>query len=636
MASAGTPTLQYGYPTPGPQDPTGQTVMESEFFLSNEQWENARGNNSYDLVIIGTGFCGLAVATRALEINPATRILMIERGTFFLPEHFQNLPPATAGTLRGMSETFPWTLAHETATGKDGLVRWSHGMVPFLGGRSTVWSAWCPVPNREEMKGWPDETIKAAEDQMLKASELLNVQSVSDVDSNRTAEVLRLCNITSPVYGTLQAHLDRLLKGELVKTVGSIYRVEPAPIASASNNGVDFHKFSTPGPLLELATKNNVDIVTGCAVRRIVRQGRVSTALETSRGVLPLGDAKLVLAMGALPPVTLIHNSFPELTARRMELDAAVEAPSADTCPRVGERFSGHFITSIVARVPRENFISSITGKPIPFADLEVGAFYAAGTVLGTDNKRDYGKQFHIQLTALADKDPAENGPKASGSCNFPHYCVAIEKYHGRDEAMRYMPDVVATASEAQLSSSKDFVVYVCAVLGEMDASTTQNRFLANPADPDPTTNSVLRMVTSGKADEATWQTMDDATFEMLENVLSPAHNPGEASKVKYWHGTPDVGEWLAQRPPVAQYRVDAIVHESSTLHVGAASDAPVDLNYQLKGTENVFVTGGGLWPRGGSWNPTLTMAALALDLADKLVSLNVCILGYVSFLWTR
>lgn len=93
MASAGTPTLQYGYPTPGPQDPTGQTVMESEFFLSNEQWENARGNNSYELVIIGTGFCGLAVATRALEINPATRILMIERGTFFLPEHFQNLPP---------------------------------------------------------------------------------------------------------------------------------------------------------------------------------------------------------------------------------------------------------------------------------------------------------------------------------------------------------------------------------------------------------------------------------------------------------------------------------------------------------------------------------------------------------------
>lgn len=92
MAAAGTPNLQHGYPTPGPQNPTGQKVMESVFFLSNEEWKKAREYNDYDLVIVGTGFCGLAVAVRALERNPATRILMIERGTFFLPEHFQNLP----------------------------------------------------------------------------------------------------------------------------------------------------------------------------------------------------------------------------------------------------------------------------------------------------------------------------------------------------------------------------------------------------------------------------------------------------------------------------------------------------------------------------------------------------------------
>lgn len=87
---------------------------------------------------------------------------------------------------------------------------------------------------------------------------------------------------------------------------------------------------------------------------------------------------------------------------------------------------------------------------------------------------------------------------------------------------MRYMPDVKATASEAQLSCSEDFVVFICAVLGEIDVSTRQNRFLANPDDPDPTTNSLLRIVTSGEADKETWKTMDDATFKMLENVLSP------------------------------------------------------------------------------------------------------------------
>lgn len=599
MAAAGTPNLQHGYPTPGPQNPTGQKVMESVFFLSNEEWKKAREYNDYDLVIVGTGFCGLAVAVRALERNPATRILMIERGTFFLPEHFQNLPEATASTLGGMSETFPWTLARETATGEDGIIRWSHGMVPFLGGRSTVWSAWCPKPSCDEMKGWPKETIDAAMKQMKAACKLLNVQSASEIDKNRSVEDISLCNkISRPVYSTLHHHLESLLEDNVVDNVDSIYRVEAANLASTSQNGVDFQKFSTPGLLLQLARDNasSVHMVTECTVRRIARQGGTALALETSRGVLPLGNAKLVLAMGALPPVTLIHNSFPEMSARQPEtVENATAGPSIDAHPRVGERFSGHFITAIVARVHRDNFKDRETEEPIDLGSLEVGAFYLAGTSLGADQKPDFDKQFHIQLTALADKHPLRNSSKA----------------------LRYMPDVVATASEVQLRTSKDFVVYVCAVLGEMDAKTTENRFLANPADSDPTTNSMLRMVSNGNADQKTWDAMDEATFNVLENVLSP----GGASKIEYWHGTPDKGDWLYERPPFSQHRVDAIVHESSTLHIGACADAPVDLDYQLKGTKNVFVTGGGLWPRGGSWNPTLVMTALALDLADKLVS---------------
>lgn len=136
--------------------------------------------------------------------------------------------------------------------------------------------------------------------------------------------------------------------------------------------------------------------------------------------------------MGALPPVTLIHNSFPEMAARRPEeLEAAAAAPSAGTrscAGHVGERFSGHFITSIVARVSRETLGSMGTDKPIKFAELEVGAFYVAGTAPGTDKERDYGKQFHIQLTALTDQDPEKNGAKASGSCDFQHFCVEIQK----------------------------------------------------------------------------------------------------------------------------------------------------------------------------------------------------------------
>jgi choline dehydrogenase-like flavoprotein len=158
-------------------------------------------------------------------------------------------------------------------------------------------------------------------------------------------------------------------------------------------------------------------------------------------------------------------------------------------------------------------------------------------------------------------------------------------------------------------------VVFVCAALGELAADNPDSWFRANPDDPDPTTNSLLR-VKVGEKDLATWDVMDETTFQMLEEVLSP-NGPGQ---LEYWHGTPDEGTWSTRRPDAAARRVDALVHESSTLHIGETDDAPVDLDYKLRGTHNVYVTGGGLWPQGGSWNPTMTMVALAMDLADRLV----------------
>lgn len=121
------------------------------------------------------------------------------------------LSQATASSLAVTFETFPWTLAHQTAMGEEGIIRWSHGMIPFLGGRSTVWSAWCPEPSRDEMMGWPEQTIEAATKQMKGACKLLNVQSLSEIDKDRSVEHLSLCSkISRPIYSTLQgsaAHL---------------------------------------------------------------------------------------------------------------------------------------------------------------------------------------------------------------------------------------------------------------------------------------------------------------------------------------------------------------------------------------------------------------------------------------------
>ena len=48
-------------------------------------------------------------------------------------------------------------------------------------------------------------------------------------------------------------------------------------------------------------------------------------------------------------------------------------------------------------------------------------------------------------------------------------------------------------------------------------------------------------------------------------------------------------------------------------------TESPVTYDYRLRGIENVYVTGGALWPTGGSWNPVLTIVAMAMHLADTI-----------------
>jgi len=244
---------------------------------------------------------------------------------------------------------------------------------------------------------------------------------------------------------------------------------------------------------------------------------------------------------------------------------------------RAGDRFTAHFITSVVARVPRKDFDF---GERI--GELELAAIYLAGKNKNND------MQYHVQLSVLSDRDPAKNA----------------------DKAARCMPDVVATASMAQLLSSEEYLVFVCAVLGEVDFRNPKNHFRRN-GELDPTTNVTLQVL-ANENDQMTWDTMDAGTFQMMERVFAPKGN------VEYWHGDPNTGTWSSKQPTIEERRVGGLVHEGSTLWIGAGHDGVVGLDYRPNGSENVFVTGGALWPASGSWNPTMTMVALAQDLADQ------------------
>lgn len=553
----------YGFPVPGPQTPAAQDVMNSVFFLSNEQWESIRSSGNFDYIVIGSGFCGFAFVERILSSNRRARILMIERGPFLLPEHIQNLASPFASVLGGVSETFPWTLSAQTAKQPQGHPHWQSGIFPFVGGRSTVWSAWCPRPTRSEMAHWPEQTICAAESHFESAEKLLGV-----VRANKIAEkAIAAGSGNRPIYGLMQQQLQDMLANNLHK-IDNATRSMAAPLAICAgvDRGIGFAKFSVPSVLLGLAQQqaqhgNPIRIATECVAKQVLQIEGAPREIDTSRGIVRIGNAKVVLAMGTIPTTTFLLNSFPELKKK------------------AGTRFSGHFITSVIARVPRSDF---------PFGsdieNLELGAIYIAGKNKPND------AQFHIQLSVLSDRNPSTNGGVIA----------------------RHVPDMLATPSLAQRTSSEDHIVFSCTALGELDFRNREN-LLSQNADRDLTTNVTLQF-SCNEADKSTWAAMDGAIFQMMERIFS------FQGRVEYWCGERDSGGWGQTRPSELQRRLPGLVHDGSTLWIGETDESVVRPDYRPWGVENVFVTGGALWPAGGSWNPTLVMTALAQDLADRLL----------------
>ena len=190
--------------------------------MSDKEWEMNRRHGGFDFVIIGSSFCALAFANRALNNNPEAKILIIERGVYYHPEHFQNLPPAYVTTVGGTSETFPWSITKETHEGE--YIKWQHGMNNFFGGRSAFWSSWCPEPTDEEMEDWPKEVMKVVHDYFPAAKKLLNVVPADEIFDNQQQKH------TKPIFGKLQESVQNVLKDAPSK-IEAVTRVIPAPLA---------------------------------------------------------------------------------------------------------------------------------------------------------------------------------------------------------------------------------------------------------------------------------------------------------------------------------------------------------------------------------------------------------------------
>ena len=209
-----------GYPTPGPQEVPVHEIMNDFYFLTDDQWERDRTSGDFDYVVIGSSFCALGFTHQMLKNNPDAKILIIERGTYFHPEHFQNLPPAFSKTAGGKSETFHWKITKETHDGEFGYLR---GMNNFFGGRSSFWSAYCPEPTDNEMADWPKEVIEKVHEYFPAAKQLLNVIPANEIFASEK-------DPEKKIFGTLQDTVyDAVV--DAPKQLDAITRVLHSPLA---------------------------------------------------------------------------------------------------------------------------------------------------------------------------------------------------------------------------------------------------------------------------------------------------------------------------------------------------------------------------------------------------------------------
>ncbi|KAH0432022.1 2-keto-gluconate dehydrogenase [Colletotrichum camelliae] len=563
-------------------------VMTKDYFIDNSKLEGILDEGEYDYIVVGSGCTALAFIQEVLRKNEHARILCLERGEFWLPAHFQNLPLPFKTVLGGPSETFPWTLSKKTFS--DPLLKFCHGSCPFFGGRSLFWSAWSPQPKVKDMRDFPKSMIDSTEKPEFweLAKDLLHVTGADEIGDS--------------VYSGLQREIDGRLK-EHISGIATAEYSEPAQLAvgqASVTSNLRFNKFSTPAPLLKLyeeqKSKNaaSLDILLNCTVKTLGaidddEHGHVHS-IETTRGTITWqGDStKVILCAGAFPAATILLNSFPQCRET------------------VGKRVSGHFLTHIVARAP----LSAFNWIPVGTESdkkrrLEIAAHYLAGKDSGS------GQQYHVQITAIQSPDPKMDAEDAAREC----------------------PDYAAAATYEQLEHSTEHVVFVCATLGEFSERNLDNWFRPDPSNPDVTTNMKLQY-TLTKSDRQLWDTMDKATYQTIEKMVTPAESElpsgsepstkAPESVLEYWHNDgPDTnkGSWKAGKPDPSEIRIPGIVHETSTAFMGSepSDGSSVGPDYSVHGVPNVFVTGGALFPTAGSWNPTLTMCGFAQDLARQL-----------------
>lgn len=222
-------------------------------------------------------------------------------------------------------------------------------------------------------------------------------------DAKKLLNVVAANEINDGIYGDLQSEIDQRLRSSLDKIEGISF-FEPAPLAVGNpsrSSRKRFHKFATPGLLLQLQARQNdlykkqegspLLIATNVVVQKLhvdEKDGNKVASLDTSRGTLqfPGRETNVILAAGVIPNATILLNSLKSMHGR------------------AGSKLLGHFMSHTEARFP----INSELKQMLKPEGLQISASRIAG------KDKASGMQFHIQVTTIYSPNPEVDAEDAA------------------------------------------------------------------------------------------------------------------------------------------------------------------------------------------------------------------------------
>jgi choline dehydrogenase-like flavoprotein len=611
----------------------------------------------FDIIVIGGGTFGAALAEHLFfrGFGRSHRILVLEAGSFTIPEHVQNLPALGLGVADATS------IQDLRAAGNFGLDKpqkevwglpWHSpqkfpGLAYCIGGRSVYWGGWSPELLTSELpSAWPadvvnelraTELVDGSAGYFSQASGQIGVTETNDFIFGELHRALRaqlrdgLAAVTDAMpLGSLPDHPGVRFSqspptaAELLVMLGEPPTTTPppvqqlkdelkleAPLAVQGQSGhagfFPFNKFSAV-PLLMKATREadsesktddvrkRLMVIPRCRVNELKTApdgGKLRvTEVVTERGsIFVPPNGVVIIALGTIESTRLAQHSFQSLPPAAFD--------------RIGKNLMAHLRSNLDFRVPRE----ALKFLPATAKGLQASALFVKGQHAFSDGS-GVG-HFHLQITATGG---------AAGLAN------------SEAELFKKIPDI--DKFEQHLHSSDTHVVITVRGIGEMQPLNAQSFVRPDPETEFGVKRAFVSIQPSAR-DMELWEAMDKAADDaarifangkkidliVKQNVKKTNVDPAAlATELPHVIDDPtSPGKKINN--PERRDGLGTTHHEAGTLRMGDNPNQSVtDANCRFHEVVNAYAIGPALFPTIGSPNPMLTGIALARRLGDHLL----------------